>query len=165
MRVAKNFSAKLGILKDVQILIVDNDIDSRDLYTILLQEFGANVTTTGSIAQALDILYWLLPDILISEINFKGERVDPLMQRLKYLAIANGKPIPILVTSTCPKTNLDQYLKVGVEAYLIKPIYPDNLVFNIWSLILLTKISHPRSIKDGSVNQNIGQKSGDKLGE
>ncbi|MBD2179905.1 response regulator [Planktothrix sp. FACHB-1355] len=163
MDVIRKFSAHLGILKDVQILVVDNDYDSRYLYSILLEELGAKVTSASSIEQALSLLDWLVPDMMISEINFKGERVDPLMQRLKYLAIANGKSIPILVTSTCPTKSLDQYMQVGVEAYLLKPIYPDDLVFNIWSLLLQVKISHPPTIQDWSAKQTIDQKPGNEL--
>lgn len=163
MDVIRKFSANFGILKDVQILVVDNDYDNRYLYSILLEELGAKVTSASSIEQALSLLDWLVPDIMVSEINFKGERVDPLMQRLKYLAIANGKPIPILVTSTCPTKSLDQYVQVGVEAYLLKPIYPDDLVFNIWSLLLLVKISHPPTIQDRSAKQTIDRKSGNEL--
>ncbi|HEY9848005.1 MAG TPA: response regulator [Leptolyngbyaceae cyanobacterium] len=148
MGIAKIYSAPIRILKDVQILIVDNDSDSRYLYTLLLEDLGANVKATGSVGQALRFLDRFVPDILISEIKFRGESVAPLMQRLKDLAIANSSTIPIMVTSTCSKNSLDQYLKVGIEAYLIKPIDIDDFVFNIWNLVLLKKISHPYSIQE-----------------
>lgn len=165
MGVVKTFFAKLGILKDVQIIIVDNDFDSRYLYTILLEELGADVKTTGSIEQALDFLDQIVPDILISEIKFRGENVEPLMQRLKYLAIANSRQIPIMVTSTCSKRSLDQYLKIGIEAYLLKPIDIDDFVFNIWSLVLLTKIYHPSSIEEWRNAQNTIEKDSQELVE
>lgn len=163
MEVCTKKYAQVGILKDVQILVVDNNFDSRYLYTVLLEQLGAKVTMAGSIEQALSLLDCLVPDIMVSEINFKGERVDLLMQRLKYLAIANGKPIPILVTSTCPRKSLSQYVKVRVDAYLLKPIYLDDLVFNIWKLLTLVKIPDSRSFQDESAKQTIDQKSGNEL--
>ncbi|GEM_PF-3865044 len=89
MGIIKSHFAKVGILQDVKILVVDNDVDNRYLYSVSLQELAANVTTTGSIKKALDLLDWLVPDILVSEIKFPGESVDPLMQRLKCMALAN----------------------------------------------------------------------------
>lgn len=37
---------KVGILKGVQVLVVDNDLNSGVIYTIFLEHFGANVITT-----------------------------------------------------------------------------------------------------------------------
>ncbi len=44
---------KIGILKGVQILVVDNDVDSGLVYTIFLEHFGANVIAVSSIKEAL----------------------------------------------------------------------------------------------------------------
>jgi len=160
MNMVKSPSAKLEILKDLQILVVDNDIDSRYLYTFLLQDLGANVTTTGSIKEALKLLDWLLPDILITEMIFLGESLHLLIQQLKYMALAKGISIPILVTSTCPTRSLAQYLNVEFEAYLLKPINLDDLVFKILNLVPQAKTTHPPSSQDWITKQNIGKKSG-----
>lgn len=160
MNMVKSHSAKIGILKDVQILVVDNDLDTRDMYTFLLEDLGANVTIAGSIKEALKFLDWLLPDVLITEMVFLGESIDLLIQKLQQMALINNISIPILVTSTCCKRNVAEYLKVEVEAYLLKPINLDDLVSQIWNLIVRSKITHPFSIQDWITKQNLGKKSG-----
>ncbi len=159
MSMVKSHSAKVGILKDVQILIVDNDLDSRDMYTFLLEELGAKVTTTGSIKEALNLLDRLLPDILITETIFLGESIDLLIQKLKDIALTNGISIPMLVTSTCSTRNLPQYLKVEFKAYLQKPINLDDLVSHISNLVVRSKITHPYSIQHWIKKQKLGKQS------
>jgi CheY-like chemotaxis protein len=127
----------LEILKDVQILVVDNHRDSRDLDAFLLESYGANVATIGSIQGALDLLDGLTPDILICEMRFYGESVDSLIERVRHLALIAERAIPILITSTYPATSFAQYLTAKVEAYLVKPIDLDDLVAEVRNLVRL----------------------------
>jgi response regulator RpfG family c-di-GMP phosphodiesterase len=127
----------LEILKDVQILVVDNHCDSRDLDAYLLESYGANVATIGSIKGALDLLDGFAPDILICEMRFYDESVDSLIERVKHLALIAERTIPILVTSTYPATSFAQHLTAKVEAYLIKPIDLDDLVDEVRNLVRL----------------------------
>ncbi|XWK89800.1 MAG: response regulator [Phormidium sp.] len=159
MNMIKSNSAKLEILKDVQILIVENDLDTRNMYTFLLEELGAKVTATGSIKEALKFLDWLLPDVLITEMVFLGESIDLLIQKLQQMAVTNNISIPLLITSTYPTRTVTEYLKADFEAYLLKPIDLDNLVSQIWNLIVRSKITHPYSIQEWITKQNLGKKS------
>jgi response regulator RpfG family c-di-GMP phosphodiesterase len=157
MNMVKSNLAKIGILKDVQILVVDNDIDSRSLYSTLLEDLGANVIDTGSIKEALMLLDSLVPDILITEMIFLGESIDLLVQQLKNTALTNGIHIPIMITSTYPTRSFAKYLKVEVEAYLLKPIHLEDLVSKIWNLVVQAKITHPSSIQGWITKQNLGK--------
>jgi len=144
-----------GILRDVQILVVDGDRDNRDLYAFLLESYGAKVTTIASIKDALDWLYGHIPNLLICEIRFPSESVDPLIQRVRDLALHRGKPIPIVVTSTCPLMQLAQQLTVTVEAYLLKPIDLNHFVSKVWSLIYMSSIVSLPSIQTGVTSQHL----------
>lgn len=142
------------MLKDIQILVVDNDRDSREMYTFLLEDQGATVTALGSIRDALDLLDGSIPNLLICEIRFLGESVLPLIQRVRCLAFSSGRPIPILVTSTCSPISLAQQLAVKIEAYLLKPIDIDDFINQVWDLVLLSKTVYPSSIQDWGIKQN-----------
>lgn len=134
MSVANNFLPNSGILKEIEILLVDNDCDSRALYSFLLERDGAKVTAIGSIQAALDLLTWHIPAILICDLRFLGESVDPLIQCIRELAVDSGRAIPILATSTCPPMSLAQQLKLGINSHLRKPIDVDCLVSEVWNL-------------------------------
>ena len=130
------------ILQNRQILVVDNNRDSRDLYAFLLENYGANVTKIGSIEGALNFLNGCIPSILICEMRFMGESVEPLIQQVRSLELSSGRKIPILVISTCPLTILVQQLTAKIEAYLIKPIDIDRLVDEVFNLIFASSIGY-----------------------
>lgn len=148
------------ILKDVQILVVDNDRDSGNLYAFLLESYGAKVTTIGSVKDALNFLDSWTPTLLICEIRFLHESVYPLIQRIRHLALNAGRVIPILVTSTYATTSFAQHLTVQIEAYLLKPIDIDYFVNEVWCLTFLSSIVHAPSIQDWMMQQNPGKRLG-----
>ena len=133
------------VLEGIQILLVDNDRDTRDLYAFLLEDYSAKVTASKSIQDALGFLDGYIPNLLICEMRFLGESVLPLIQRVRALALDSGRPIPILGMSTCSPISLAEELAVKVEAYLLKPIDVDNFVDHVWSLTCLSNTVYPFS--------------------
>lgn len=134
------------MLNDVKILAVDNDRDTRSLYTALFESYSTTVITAESIEEALGFLEQSVPDILICEARFLGESVDPLIQQVRSITENSHILIPVFVTSTFPAINLSKHLKVKAEAYQIKPIDLDQFVAEVWNLILLSKITQPLNI-------------------
>ncbi|MEH2458950.1 response regulator [Nostoc sp.] len=131
MNSINNFCLRVGILKGVQVLVVDNDRDSRDLYALLLKDLSADVITAGSIKEALEILSCFTPNILVCEIRFLGESIYTLLNTLSAMEADNSKHIPIIVTSTSTKGTHDQIPEVEFEEYLLKPFDLDKFVFLI----------------------------------
>jgi response regulator RpfG family c-di-GMP phosphodiesterase len=142
------------MLEDAQILLVDNDRDSRELYTFLLEEQGAKMKACESIQVAFDFLDENTPHLLICEIRFLGESVLPLIRRVKSLEFNQGSSIPILVISTCASVNLAQQLSVKVEGYLRKPIDPDDFLNQVKNLARLSKTIYPSSLQAWMFKQN-----------
>ncbi|BAU15344.1 similar to two-component response regulator [Leptolyngbya sp. NIES-3755] len=128
------------ILKNVQILIVENDRDNRDLYAFVLESCGARVTTTSSVKDGLASLNRLMPGVLICEMRFLGEGVYPLIRRAKYLALKHGSIIPILITSTCSIAEFTQQSKFNTEAYLLKPVNLNSFVDKVWNLTQRSRV-------------------------
>jgi DNA-binding NtrC family response regulator len=128
MDLINGFCLADGILKGVEVLVVDNDRDSRDLYTFLLEDQNANVITAGSVKEALEILSWFTPNILVCEIRFLGESIYTLLNTLSAMEANNGKHIPIIVTSTSTTGTNDQIPDVEFEEYLLKPFDLDKFV-------------------------------------
>jgi DNA-binding response OmpR family regulator len=124
------------ILRGVHILVVDNNLDSGDLYAELFESYGAKVTKIDSIKVALAFLDWFVPDIVVCETIFLGESVYPLIERVRSIEECS-KTIPILVTSTFSVINFAQYLMIEVEAYLCKPVDIYELLNEVCKLILI----------------------------
>ncbi|MHC5747147.1 MAG: response regulator [Nostoc sp.] len=128
MNLINDFCLAVGILKGLQVLVVDNDRDSRDLYAFLLEDLSANVITAGSIKEALETLSWFTPNIIVSEVRFLGESIYTLVNTLNAIEVDNGKHIPIIVTSTSTTGTCDQIPDVEFEEYLLKPFDLDEFV-------------------------------------
>jgi DNA-binding NtrC family response regulator len=128
MNLINGFCLAVGILKGVQVLVVDNDRDSRDLYAFLLEDLSANVISTGSVKEALEILSWFTPNIVVCEIRFLGESIYTLLSKLTAMKADNGNHIPIIVTSTSTIGTHDQIPDVEFEEYLLKPCDLDKFV-------------------------------------
>jgi CheY-like chemotaxis protein len=134
------------ILTDVQILVVDNDRDTRELYAFVLGSCGAKVVTTDSIKNALDLLSGSIPAILICEARFLGERVHPLIEQSRSLALKSDRALPILVASTCSLAEFTQQWKFKTEAHLLKPFDLEDFVDKVWNLT--TRMRYPPNIQD-----------------
>lgn len=152
MLITAEFLVNPRILEEIQILLVDNDRDTQDLYTFLLEDQGAKVTTSTSIQDALDVLDEYIPNLLICEMRFLGESVLPLIQRVRSLAFGTSRSIPILVMSTCDPINLAQQLTIKVEAYLLKPIDLEDFLNQVRKLERLSKTIYPSRIQDWAIN-------------
>lgn len=134
-----NASASIQVLKGVQILVVDNDNDSGEMYDTLLNHFDAIVTLAISVKNALEILDWLIPNIIICEIRFLGESVYRLFEKLHAIEVGSGNHIPIIVTSTRYISSREQIDDVEFEGYLLKPFDPEELVLTIVNLMEIIK--------------------------
>lgn len=138
----------LDILEDIQIIVVDNDCDNRHLHTIVLETYGARVTSLESIADSIAVLEYLIPDILICELRFFNEDILSLIHRVKSISLSYKRIIPILVISAYCSAGFSQNLLTMIEDYLLKPIDIDQLVDQVWSLVHLSKSTRQVNIQD-----------------
>lgn len=84
--------------------------------------------TAGSVKEALEILSWFTPNIIVCEIRFLGESIYTLLNTLSAMEADNGKHIPIIVTSTSTTDTHDLIPNVEFEEYLLKPFDLDKFV-------------------------------------
>lgn len=131
-----SIATKPSSLQTVQVLVVDNDFDSRDKYTSSLKSIDATVTTVGSIEEAIETLTWLTPNILVCETSLLGDEGYTLAKKLRSIEVDTGKHIPAIATTALPTENLDLILEVGFAGYLLKPFDPDKLVCMVGNLLI-----------------------------
>ncbi|MGF1934040.1 MAG: response regulator [Nostoc sp. ChiQUE02] len=127
-------------LKGVQVLIVDDNADTRDFFSFVLEQFGAIVTAVASGDEALQALKQSKPDILLSDIGMPEMNGYMLMQQVRNLeAAAGGKQMPaIALTAYAGEINHQQALKAGFQQHIVKPVAPEDLLMAISNLVQST---------------------------
>lgn len=119
-------------LQGLRILVVDSDLDSRDLLKMVFEEYGIETFVTVSVLEALEIVQRVKPDLLISEIRLPNEDGYSLMCQLKALKNRRQAKIPaIALTTYAQKCDRDRALSVGFDKYLLKPFDMDELISTV----------------------------------
>ncbi len=131
-----NDSETSSNLNGVNILVVDDDADTREFIAFLLEQYGANVTAVTSANEALAALSRSLPDILLSDIGMPEVDGCMFMRQLRTLPAEQGGQIrAIALTAYAGEMNAKQVLAAGFHKHLAKPVEPAELVDAIANLI------------------------------
>lgn len=125
-------------LEGTKILVVDDEPDCATLTSYLLSQWGADVKTVISAADALDVFErqqdWR-PDILISDIQMPGIDGYTLMRRVRELESHRGGNIPaIALTAHTRAEDRIRALAAGFQIHVAKPIEPIELLTVVESL-------------------------------
>ncbi|MEH2441030.1 response regulator [Nostoc sp.] len=121
--------------KGLRLLVVDNDFDTRTLLTYLFELGGAEIMTATSVAEAIAIMSFFKPDILISDIYLPNEDGYSLILKVKNLETKRGRKIPAIALTAYPYEEYRYIARMlGYDLYLLKPIDLDELAFIVASL-------------------------------
>jgi signal transduction histidine kinase/ActR/RegA family two-component response regulator len=122
-------------LRDVRILVVDDDRDGLDLVATILINGGAEVRTATSAAEGLAVLRAWRPDALISDIEMPGEDGYTLIRRVRALDPPSLARTPaIALTAYGRVEDRLRTLSAGYSMHIPKPVDPAELVVVVASL-------------------------------
>jgi PAS domain S-box-containing protein len=118
-------------LRGIEIVLVDDEVESRKMVAAVLRAAGANLTAFDSASAALEALDQHRPDIVLTDIampEMDGYAFTRAMRERGY-----GSTVKIVALSAFPATG-DK--ASGFDAYLTKPIDPFHLVDEIARIAL-----------------------------
>jgi len=122
-------------LDGINVLVVEDEPDTRDLLTTILQECGAQVAAVGSAKDALTFIQQELPNVLLSDISMSGESGYDLIRKVRALPPEKGGNIPaVALTAYAGAVDRRRALLAGFHVHLAKPVEPDELLAVIGSL-------------------------------
>lgn len=122
-------------LHGVAILVVDDEPDTREVISFVLEQAGANVTKAASAREALEILAHSLPNILVCDIGMPEIDGYMLIRQVRTRSKQQGGEIPaIALTAYAGEVNQQQAIAAGFQKHLSKPVGPEELVRAIASL-------------------------------
>ncbi|MEH1840612.1 MAG: PAS domain-containing protein [Nostoc sp.] len=123
-------------LTGIRVLTVDDDPDARELLTVLLTEYKAQVLTVSSAAEVLANLESFQPDVLISDIGMPEVDGYSLIQQIRTLTPEKGGKIPaIALTAYARVDDYQQAITSGYQRHVTKPLDPEELVQAVVALV------------------------------
>jgi signal transduction histidine kinase/ActR/RegA family two-component response regulator len=132
---AQDKSASLPSLQDVKVLLVDDDADTLQILAVMLAESKAGLQTARSAKEALEMLEWYQPDVIVSDLAMPGEDGYSLIGRVRALASPTLRQIPaVALTSYVRIEDRTRALSAGFNMFVPKPVQPAELVSAIASL-------------------------------
>jgi signal transduction histidine kinase/ActR/RegA family two-component response regulator len=132
---AQEKSASLPSLQDVKVLLVDDDADTLQILAVMLAESKAGLQTARSAKEALEMLEWYQPDVIVSDLAMPGEDGYSLIGRVRALASPTLRQIPaVALTSYVRIEDRTRALSAGFNMFVPKPVQPAELVSAIASL-------------------------------
>ena len=127
-------------LYGLKILVVDDDVDTRELIEWVLKRVGAEVTSVGSAREALEVLEREKPHVLVSDIAMPQEDGYALLKKIRELPPERGGRIPaIALTAHSLVQDRLQSLRAGFQSHVPKPVVPEELVEVVASIIHLRR--------------------------
>jgi PAS domain S-box-containing protein len=123
-------------LAGIDVLVIDDEADSREFLVFLLKSVGARVATATSASEGLLSIIQSPPDIVLSDIGMPDMDGHMLMRQVRALPPEQGGQVKaIALTGFAGEVNQQQAIAAGFQKHLSKPIEPDELVRAIVSLL------------------------------
>jgi PAS domain S-box-containing protein len=126
-------------LKNIKILIVEDDADSRQVLQLVLEQSGASVQPVGSAKEAMQTLAASqenLPDIIISDLAMPVEDGYSFINQVRQLSETGGGKIPAIALSAfAAGENKEKAYNSGFQKYHTKPFDPDGLIEDILQVL------------------------------
>lgn len=122
-------------LEGIDVLVVDDEADARELLATLLARGKMRVTTAATVEEAITLVRNNHPDIVISDIGMPGEDGYVLIKRLRALAPEDGARTPAVALTAFARTEeRTKALVSGFNMHVPKPVEPAELLAVLASL-------------------------------
>ena len=119
-------------LAGVKVLVVDDELDARDLIKRVLEDSAAEVLTAGTADEALLLVETRKPHILISDIGMPDVDGFELLRRVRALGDSKGGKVPaIALTAFARSEDRTRALRAGFLVHVSKPVEPAELVATV----------------------------------
>jgi signal transduction histidine kinase/ActR/RegA family two-component response regulator len=124
-----------GLLEGLDVVVVDDDEESRAIVVEYLRTHRASVREAESAAAALALLERKPADVLLADIAMPGEDGYSLIRKLRACPSSALASIPAAaLTAFARDEDRQQALQAGFQLHLSKPIDPQLLVRAVASL-------------------------------
>jgi len=123
-------------LKDVRVLVIDDEPDACNLLKLLLESAGASVYLAQSADEGIEQLITKPVDVLICDIGMPGMDGYTLIRRVRTLVDPKKSEVPaVAVTAYAGLEDRTEAIRAGFQNHLPKPIEATELLAVVHSLV------------------------------
>jgi signal transduction histidine kinase/ActR/RegA family two-component response regulator len=117
-----------SLLRNLRVLVVDDEADARVLLETTLTQYGADVLTASSVEEAFAAFERSQPDVVLSDIGMPHEDGYSLIRRLRARPAAAGGTVPaVAVTAYASSGDRAATHAAGYQAHVAKPFEPAEI--------------------------------------
>jgi signal transduction histidine kinase/DNA-binding response OmpR family regulator len=121
--------AEMPSLKDVRVLVVDDEPDAREVVAKMLRRCHAEVATAGSVSEAIQEFLTQRPDVVVTDLAMPERDGFALLRELTRLNDLVGRPTPtVALTAYARPEDQQQTAEAGFAGHLAKPVNPAELI-------------------------------------
>ena len=124
----KPSSQPLEALTKLQILIVEDETDARELLATVLEQNGAQVTAASGANEALNLFVSSRFDILVSDIGMPNVDGYTFIRKVRELETQQALIPAVALTAYASEADSQLALAAGFQVHLSKPFDPNQLV-------------------------------------
>jgi NO-binding membrane sensor protein with MHYT domain/CheY-like chemotaxis protein/two-component sensor histidine kinase len=122
-------------LSDIEVLVVDDEPDARDVVAQMLAACNARVLTAANAEQGLAMLAEKSPDVLVSDIGMPDIDGFEFLRRVRLRSAQEGGTLPAIALTAFTRPEDRQQAKLaGFSLYLTKPVEPSALIAGVSAL-------------------------------
>jgi signal transduction histidine kinase/CheY-like chemotaxis protein len=123
-------------LAGIRVLVIDDELDARELVRTVLESAVAEVLTAASADEALLLVQSERPDVIVSDVGMPERDGYAFIRELRRLAPACGGKTPaIALTAFARSEDRTRAMLAGYQVHVSKPIEPQELVATVMSLV------------------------------
>ena len=122
-------------LDGLRVLVVEDEADTREWLSTVLETCGARVIAVDSVDEAMLALETERPDILVSDVGLPGEDGYGLIRKIRELEPQRGGTIPaVALTAYARVEDYQEAIAAGFQLHVAKPIRAAELIAIVTSL-------------------------------
>jgi CheY-like chemotaxis protein/two-component sensor histidine kinase len=121
-------------LEGMSVLLVEDDVETRDSVALVLKSFGADVRVAASAADGMRELEASVPDVFLCDVSMPGEDGYSLMRRVRRSEGPQAKVLAVAFTAHARTEDRQRAREAGFNEHLGKPIAPEDLAAAILKL-------------------------------
>jgi PAS domain S-box-containing protein len=115
-------------LERLEILVVEDDTDARDLIVRILSDAGARVRQAADADQALAQIGEAMPQVLVSDIGMASKDGYQLLRTLRASGYTPERLPAVALTAFSREQDRSDALQAGFQGHLVKPVNADTLI-------------------------------------